>query len=306
MNKSNVIRKYNKFTNLIIVMILVATIGLYSMNNNLIFTVIMLFGMCLIGHLAIKHNHENVLNYLKQERRNYLKENGVVLGEKSHLAVSDEYLQAILPSPQGVDKFNFSTSMVANGQLDSGLQYDIKYMKYTGLKNDGKINHKQFDMTSYIISVKYGEEFCNRPLLYFNSYSNIDKYKFNLKHKLELRSIDSKKANLSSAYTQHRLINYNGFHDKYMKRVIRIMDCNPDLFKTKFCKGAIFDKSIIHFIVEDELAPNLDFQYKYSNKDIADIISTQKRQLEVFNKYMEHLSLVLDDTVKNIEKEANT
>lgn len=301
MHRSKVISKYNKLTNLIIVMILVATIALYSLNNNILFTVVMLFGMCLIGHIAIKQNHNNVVSYLKQERRKYLKDNGMGLGEKPHFTLSDDYLQAILPSPISVDKSTFDNEFVASGKVDKELKYDIRYIQYIGLKNDGKINHKQFDLTSYIISVKYNQVICNRPLLYFNSYSNIDKYKFNLNHKLEMRKVDSNNA-LSKSYTHHRLINYNGFHDKEMKRVIRIIDCNPDLFKTKFCKGAIFDNDFIHFIVEDELAPTLGFRYKYSNKDIKAMISKQKKQVEVFNIYMNNLSLALDDTVKTIEK----
>lgn len=296
MNK-NVIKKYNQINIIIGLSCLVSLILIYLTKPR--FSIIITILIIAISYYCHKRNSTKLASKLKEQRLEFWENNGLQIKAEVESKVDEEYLKAHLPKPLGLPVVKFSREVIGRGKLDNGESYFIDFINYYAYKEDGKVINKQFDMTGYLITLDFGDyQFCNRPLLYFNSHSAIDKYSFQKKHKLEFRGQEQKLLKISSAYHHHRLIAYDGFHDKYMKNVIQTIDFNPNIFKKKFCKAAIFDNSKLHFLCDDNLLPKLDLEYHYTKAEVEQLITDHKQQFDLFKLHIESLSKVSDGIVK--------
>ncbi|WOO89099.1 hypothetical protein R2F61_09585 [Mollicutes bacterium LVI A0078] len=288
---TNIIRKYNTSNTIILGIIIIVTIGLYLVTNQL--HIIILIIMSCIGLVVASNNKQKLKDHLIKEKRKFLLNHKLEVKEDETPFVSSEYLQSVLPKPVRMTNIKFNHSAIATGYTENGKHYQIDYLEYNGYVEGSKSKEKKFDLTGYIITLDFDQyQFCNRELLYLNLHSDISKYKFQQKHKLVMRAPKDAKVMKSSMYIHNRLMAYNGFHDKYMKNVIQVIDFNPNLFKKPFCRAAIFDKSKLYFFVDDDLAVDLKLEFHYTQADIDKMVTSTQNQLNTFKSYIEHLATV--------------
>ncbi len=291
------ILKYNR-GNTIIAISIITIVGLVTVISNhfpLLLTVVLFAG----GLYLATHNKKKLKEYIITERRRLLASHNLDIKLDEVPFVSSEYLQAVLPKPSRVTDVTFNHSAVASGYSKNGKHYQIDYLQYNGYVEGSKTKEKKFDLTGYVITIDFEQyQFCNRELLYLNLHSDISKYKFQQKHKLVMRGPKDAKVMKSSMYVHNRLMAYNGFHDKYMKNVIQVIDFNPNLFKKPFCRAAIFDKSKLYFFVDDDIAVDLKLEFHYTQADINKLTTLTEKQLSTFKRYVEHLASVDDGKIK--------
>ncbi len=295
MEKSSV-KKYNMI-NIVIVTVSLLIGGLsYLLLNHLNLIIIIL--LVIIDYILITNNRQHFRKVVISHRHKYLNQNNfeIKLSDTPHL--DSEYLQTVLPKPMTTGKSKFEHRAVATGTVED-VSYQVDSLIYNGYTDNGKTSDKKFDMTGYLIILDFADyQFCNRPLVYFNSHTDIAKYKFQQKHKLEFRRADEALVKYSKAYIHHRLIAYDGFHDKHVKNVIQAIDFNPKLFKQKFCKATIFDHSRVIYLLEESVVPDLNLEYHYTSKEVAQLEIDHKDQVDLFKKYIEQLANINDGKVK--------
>lgn len=297
MNDKGFIKKYNQIN--ILIAILVVVISGLSMVVGIRFGIITSLISLSSGYYAHNKNKQYLDSQIKTKRKQLLSTNNLYIQQSTDTHIDTEYLKSHLPKPSGLPIVKFEHTAIGKGINDSGDQYLIDFISYNGYKQDNKSLQKKFDMTGYLITLDFGDyQFCNRPLLYFNAYSSINNYNFQKRHKLAFRKPSAELVKISSAYHHHRLMAYDGFHDKYMKNVIQIIDFNPNLFKKKFCKAAIFDQSKLYFLIDDDIIPKIKLDYHYTQEEIADLVNNHQNQVDILKVYIEHLTKVNDGVVK--------
>lgn len=290
------IKNYNLFNGLIGFFSICIALISYTLLQRISIIVVVL--TMLAVYFLIGYNKQRMKTHLIAHKRKILEANNLIIDQEPQPHLNSEYLREHLPQPNSLSDNIFRHTAIAHG-IHNNQHYNIDYLKYVGYRMSGKTKEKKFDMSGYLITVEFDDyQFCNRPLLYFNRHMDISYFKFAQKHKLVLRSPDPKMKKYASAYTHHRLVAYNGFHDKEMKKVIEVIDFNPNLFKNEFCLATIFDHNKISYLVDDNLLNELAIEYHYTQREIDQLTNNHQQNIKLFIKHIDHLTTLNQGKVR--------